>query len=85
MEDQDIHGALERVFHEVFDDATISIYPEMSAREIEQWDSFNHVRLIVAVEERFNVNFSTTEVAELKNVGELIVLIRIHLAGKSAD
>jgi acyl carrier protein len=80
MGEQDISNALESVFHEVFDDPSITIHRDMTAQELQQWDSFNHVRLIVAVEECFEINFSTTEVADLKNVGELIDLISSHLA-----
>lgn len=84
MGEENISSALEDVFHDVFDDPAIAIHREMTAQEVEQWDSFNHVRLIVAVEERFEINFSTTEVADLKNVGELIDLISAHLAKQMA-
>lgn len=79
MREQEVSDLLEEVFREVFDDGGITIHRGMTAEELEQWDSFNHVRLIVAVEERFAINFSTTEVAELKNLGELIDLIEVHL------
>jgi acyl carrier protein len=69
---------LEEVFHETFDDPAIEISREMTASDVEEWDSFNHVRLIVAIEERFRVNFSTSEIADLKNVGDLMDLIMAH-------
>ncbi len=78
MSEEDISNVLECVFHEVFDDTAIAIHREMTAKEVGEWDSFNHVRLIVAVEDRFEISFSTTEVADLQNVGELIDLISSH-------
>jgi acyl carrier protein len=77
--EHDITRVLASVFNEVFDDPRIAIRRDLSAHNVDGWDSFNHVRLIVAVEERFGVGFSTTEVAELTNVGELIDLISNHL------
>ena len=52
---------------------------DMTASDVEGWDSFNHVRLIVAAEEKFNISLSTVEVADLRNVGELIDLIGSHV------
>lgn len=82
MMDEQISPALTGVFHEIFDDSRIAIRRDMTAKDIEGWDSFNHVRLIVAIEERFGINFSTTEVADLRDVGELIDLISSHLKAK---
>jgi acyl carrier protein len=81
MSEQDVSSVLEEVFREVFDDGRIALRREMTADDLDQWDSFNHVRLIVAVEERFGISFSTTEVADLQNVGELIDLIGIRIGG----
>ncbi len=80
MSEQDVINGLETVFHEVFDDEEISVSRELTANDVAEWDSFNHVRLIVAAEEHFNVTFSTGEVADLRNVGELIDLISKHLS-----
>jgi acyl carrier protein len=70
------------IFHEIFDDPTIIIRRDLTADGVEDWDSVNHVRLIVAIEERFGISFSTAEVAELTDVGELIDLILIHLTSQ---
>ncbi len=71
----DTKSRLEEVFREVFDDEEIVITNEMTADDIEEWDSLTHVQLIVAVEEEFGCKFSTVEVMKLKNVGEFINLI----------
>ena len=71
-----IQEKLQDVFREVFDDPSMTITGEMSAKDVEGWDSFNHVRLIVSVEEKFGVSLPTSEVADLQNVGELMDLIR---------
>jgi acyl carrier protein len=80
----DLAMALQEVFQETFDDSAIVISREMTASDLAEWDSFNHVRLIVAVEERFKINFSTSDIADLKNVGDLMDLIIAHCTDSGA-
>lgn len=63
------------VFREVFDDEAMLITRKSSAHDFEDWDSLMHVTLMINVEKEFNVRFSSSEVAGLKDVGELIDLI----------
>ena len=67
---------VENVFKEVFGDDHLKIFKEMSAKDVEGWDSFNHINLIVALEEALNVEFTTDEIASMSNVGELIVILQ---------
>ncbi len=78
MDTQKLQTMLQDVFRDVFDNNTIVIDRNTSADDIGEWDSFNHVRLIIAAEEAFNVSLSTADVADLRNVGELIDLIARH-------
>ena len=66
---------LTEVFREVFNDDELTIARETTAKHLPEWDSLMHVTLIVNVEKRFGVRFSSAEVAHLQNVGELIDLI----------
>lgn len=68
----DIRDRLNNVFQEVFKDDNIQINPETTADDVDGWDSFSHVILIVAVETRFNIKFTQKELLTLKNVGDLI-------------
>ena len=77
----EIKGRLNRIFHEVFDDDEIEIFDEMTANDIEEWDSLMHVGLIVAVEDEFEIRMSTAEIGELQNVGEMISLIVKYVSG----
>ena len=76
----DIKAKLQEVFRDVFDDESIVIFEEMTAEDIEEWDSLKQVQLIVASEQVFNITFKTEEVMDLKNVGEFITLIRSKLS-----
>ena len=63
------------VFREVFNDDELAISRETTAKDIADWDSIMHVSLIVTIEKAFGIRFSSSEVAGLQNVGELVDLI----------
>jgi acyl carrier protein len=67
--------ALEEVFRDVFDDESIAITEETTAKDVDGWDSLTHINLVVATEKRFGVKFTTKEVTGLANVGEFLDLI----------
>ena len=67
----ELQDRLQRVFREVFDDDGINIAPEMTAGDVEGWDSLSHINLIVAVETEFGIRFSQKELLMFRNVGDL--------------
>ncbi len=77
MEKQEIYARLTGVFHDVFDDESIVLRPDLSAKDVDEWDSLAHIRLMLTVEKAFGVEFSTSEIGKLKDVGELAELIRL--------
>jgi len=68
----DIMTPLTNIFREVFDDEDITLSREMTADDVDGWDSLSHVNLIVTIEVRFNIKFSHKEVLSFRNVGDLI-------------
>lgn len=72
---------LNGIFQTVFDDDTIQIRPEMTADDIDGWDSLSHVNLITAIEARFNLLFSQKELLTLKNIGDLHRIIAARVEG----
>jgi acyl carrier protein len=76
METGEIYKKLNTVFEAVFDDDSIVVRPELSADDVDGWDSLTHIRLILTVEKAFQVKFSASEIGKLKNVGGLAELIR---------
>jgi acyl carrier protein len=82
MQQQDIYTQLTVVFHDIFDDDTIVLTPGLTAAEVPEWDSFNHINLIVAIEARFGVKFQTAELESMQTVGHLADLIQSKLAAQ---
>jgi acyl carrier protein len=70
-----LHDRLQTVFQTVFDDDNLIIFPDMTANDVDGWDSMMHINLIVSCEKEFGVKFALSEIADLQNVGELESLI----------
>lgn len=66
---------LNKVFRDVFDDETIVLHDETTADDIDEWDSFEHINLVVAVEEEFSFKIPMGKVVTMKNVGEMVDII----------
>lgn len=63
---------LSAIFHEVFNDNNIVLQDEMTANDVENWDSLTHMLMITKVEEVFGIKFKLKELNKLKKVGDLI-------------
>ena len=72
---EEITGTLKNVFQNVFDQSDITITREMTAHDVESWDSLHHIQLISEVERAFKIKFKLREVMGMKSVGDLIDLI----------
>lgn len=78
MDESQIYAQLALVFEDVFDMDTIELTPDLSAKEVDGWDSLAHIRLILTVEKSFKIKLSTSEIGRLKDVGDLVALIKAH-------
>jgi acyl carrier protein len=78
MDEAQIYARLAEIFEDVFDEDTIKITPELSAKDVDGWDSLTHIRLILTIERAFKIKFSTSEIGRLENVGDLVSLIKAH-------
>lgn len=81
MPDSALYEKLTAIFRDVFDDEDLTPRPEMSADDVEDWDSLSHIRLMLSVEKTFGVRFSTVELGGLKTVGDLAALVQGKLNG----
>jgi len=77
----DFETRVQDVFREVFDQPELRIFREMQAKDVDGWDSLNHITLIMTLEDTFKVKFSTREVMGFQNVGEMMDCLNGKLAG----
>lgn len=75
MTREEAYNRLNKVFREVFDDEEISLQDTTTADDIEDWDSFEHINLVVAVESEFSFKIPMGKVITMKNVGEMVDII----------
>ncbi len=75
MKREEVFGILDEIFQDVFDDESIKVEEGTTAEDIEDWDSLEHINLVVAIEKKFGMKFTMGEVTGMKNVGEMIDII----------
>lgn len=68
------------IFREVFNDPDLVVNENTTAAEVRGWDSFNHMNLIMTIEEAFSVSFSTKEIGQMGRVGDLVKLLQKKLS-----
>jgi acyl carrier protein len=76
MENNEIVSRLTPIFRDVFNDDALVVSEGMTAADVPTWDSLSNINMIVSVEKAFGVKFSIKDVRALKNVGELLALIK---------
>lgn len=79
MEQSEIYSRLTEIFRDLFDDSAIVLGPGTTAADVAEWDSFNHINLIVSIEAEFGVKFQTAELEVMHNVGALADMIQKKL------
>lgn len=68
----DIYQELTEIFRYVFEQGDLTVTPEMSAPDVEGWDSLANVQLFLSIENAFGIRFSTGELSGIENVGQLV-------------
>lgn len=72
MENNEVVEKLQNIFREVFDDETIILEENTTAKDIEMWDSLTHIEMISSVKEIFGVSFSLDEIVAMKSVKDIV-------------
>lgn len=75
MTRKEAFAKLDEVFQDVFDDESIHVTDNTASSDIEDWDSLEHINLVVAVEKKFGIKFNIGEANAMKNVGEMVDII----------
>lgn len=67
---------LQEIFRDVFDQDNLEITVETTSNDIEDWDSFAQINLIIEIENEFNIKFNLEEVNDLKNIKNILKAIQ---------
>jgi len=72
MERNDVFKQVNEIFIDVLDNESIVLSDQTTAADIDEWDSLNHIHLVVTIEKKFKVHFSSKEIQSWDNVGEMV-------------
>jgi acyl carrier protein len=72
MDKAEILKKVNAVFIDVLDNDKIVLKNETTAGDVDEWDSLNHIQLVVAIEKQFKIRFASREIQSWKNVGEMV-------------
>ena len=72
------------IFRTLFNDPGLELRDDLTARDVDGWDSLNHVNLMILIEDEFGVRFTTAEVSGLQDVGELKRLLASKASARRA-
>ncbi len=82
MQQEEIYAKLTEIFRDVLEVDRLVLTPELSAAGVPEWDSFNHIHLVVAVEAYFKIKFQTAELESIQNVGHFVTLIQAKVGAQ---
>jgi acyl carrier protein len=68
---EEVLGEVNRIFCEVLNNDSITLDYKTTANDVNDWDSLNHIELVVAMEKHFKIRFNFAELQKFKNVGEM--------------
>jgi len=79
MSRKELFEKIQEIFRDIFDDEELKIEEFTNSSNIDDWDSINHINLVVAIEGELNIKFNLDELSTLKDVGAMIDLILIKM------
>jgi acyl carrier protein len=79
MKDYEILRQVNEIFKDVLENENIVLTNETNADSLEEWDSLNHIQLVVAIEKHFRQRFTASEIQNWKNVGEMCASIAARM------
>lgn len=79
MEKTNILNKLTAIFKKVFNNDTLILTNELTANDVDNWDSLSHMMLITEIENSFSIKFRLKDLNKMRNVGEMIDIINSKL------
>jgi acyl carrier protein len=80
MNNNHILEALTRIFRDIIENHELVLTPELTADDVEGWDSLNNTLIITEIQKQFNIKFTLPEVLKFENIGDLLATIEEKLS-----
>ena len=81
MTREEVFEKLNEVFRDVFEENDLTVTDATTAADVDGWDSLEHINLINAIEQEFDIKFNMGQIVSMKNVGEMADIIMSKLQG----
>ena len=75
MENINIYNKLTPIFRATFNNDSLVLTHELTANDVENWDSLTHMLLITEIEDFFSIKFKLKELNKMRNVGDMVDII----------
>ena len=79
MERAEVINRLTTIFRKIFNNDKLVLSDELTAADIDRWDSLTHMVLIVEIEKTFSIKFKLKDLNKMQNVGAMIDIITAKL------
>lgn len=75
MDKAQVLSKLTAIFRKVFNNDSLVLKNELTANDVDHWDSLSHMMLITEIENNFSIKFKLKELNKMRNVGDMIDII----------
>ena len=75
MTREEIIVRLISVMRDTFDDDEIAYRDDLTAADVDEWDSLSNIRFMVALEKAFSTRFSSSEWEGLRQLSDLVDIL----------
>jgi acyl carrier protein len=82
MDSNALLAELQPIFRDILDQPDLVLTRGSNSQNVEDWDSLAHINLVTSIEKKFKIKFALSELQGLKNVGEMIDLMLVKMAGR---
>lgn len=79
MENNQIYNHLTSIFRTTFNNDALNLTHDLTANDVENWDSLTHMLLITEIESFFSIKFTLKELNKLRNVGDIVEIIHLKV------
>lgn len=76
MDRNELLKKINTIFIDILDNEEIEINESSQASDVEEWDSLTHIQLVVAIEKKLKIRFTSKEIQSWGNVGEMLNCIQ---------
>lgn len=75
MKNDDILSSIEEIVRRILENETIKLTNQITINQVPGWDSLNHIRIIIAIENKFKMKYTAEEIRTIQDIGKLCDIV----------